>query len=214
MRFLVLTMITLLSFQAFAANETATKETAPVAPKTVRLNPNIRLLPLNQLQIYPLAYEVRYEKDAAENYLEQKPLNLSIAYRKSSWSLLFEYSKFSQDSGNTTLNITRDHQETLLWGRWHLWRMRQKSMQVTVYGSGGLGTYKEDVTTTLSGSTVTESTGSKFMGGLAAGSDISYDFARSFGVIAAAEGRALMGQEFDPNPTFSILMRAGLYCAW
>lgn len=184
------------------------------ASKKVAKTANVRVLPLNQLQIYPLAYEVRYEKDAAENYLEQKPTNLSIAYRKASWSLLVEYSKFSQDSGNPTLMITRDHQETLLWGRWHLWRLRQKAMQVTVYGGGGLGTYKEDVTTTLSGASMTESTGSKFMGGLAAGSDISYGFGERFGVIAAAEGRGLMGQEFDPNPTFSILIRTGVYFAW
>jgi hypothetical protein len=212
MKLIIVMTIALLSLNAFAADETVAKDAS--VPKVQKLNPNIRLLPFKQFQVYPLAFEVRYEKDAAENYMEQTPLNLSIAYRQASWSVLFEYSKFSQETGNPTLKITRDHQETLLWGRWHLWRLRKKAMQITVYGSGGLGTYKEDVTTTLSGSSVVESTGSKIMGGLAAGSDISYDFAKSFGVIAAAEGRGLMGQEFDPNPTFSVLIRTGLYYTW
>ncbi|UYL09205.1 hypothetical protein B9G69_001265 [Bdellovibrio sp. SKB1291214] len=208
MRFIVVVFAVLMTAAASAQEASVDNSKKSAKPA------NVRVLPLNHFQIYPLAYEVRYEKDASENYVEQTPMNFSVAYRKASWSLLFEYSKFSQDSGNPTLKITRDHQETLLWGRWHLWRLRKKAMQVTVYGGGGLGTYKEDVTTTLSGSSVTESTGSKYMGGLAAGSDISYGFSESLGVIAAAEGRGLVGQEFDPNPTFGVLIRTGIYFAW
>lgn len=170
--------------------------------------------PLNQLQIYPLAFEIRYEKDSSDNFIEQTPQNLSFAYRTTAWSVLFEYSKFTQSSGNATLNIDREHKEMVLWGRWHLWRLTQKQMRVSIYGAGGLGTYSEDITTSLSGSSQKDSTGSKFMGGLAAGADISYDVVKNFGVIAAAEGRGLMGQEFDPNPTFGALIRGGLYYSW
>ncbi|WP_413575920.1 hypothetical protein ACLVWU_16160 [Bdellovibrio sp. HCB290] len=170
---------------------------------------------LNQFQVYPLAMEMRYEKDSAGNWLEQKPQNLSFAYRATAWSILFEYSKFDESSGNSTLNIKREHSELLLWGRWHLWRQQQsKALRLSVYGAGGLGTYTENVTTTLSGTTQTDSTGSKMMGGFAAGADVSYDFVKSFGVVAAVEGRGLMGQEFDPNPTFGGVARAGFYYSW
>ncbi|WP_413558715.1 hypothetical protein [Bdellovibrio sp. HCB209] len=179
-----------------------------------RMKRPVMIPQLNQLQIYPLAFEIRYEKDSSDNYLEQRPTNLSFAYRTNVWSILFEYSKFTESTGNSTLNIDREHTEMVLWGRWHLWRMTQKQMRISIYGAGGLGTYSEDITTSLSGSSQKDSTGSKLMGGLAAGGDISYDFVKNFGAVAALEGRGLMGQGFDPNPTFGALVRTGLYYSW
>ncbi|WP_413585356.1 hypothetical protein [Bdellovibrio sp. HCB274] len=201
MRFLILILALLTSVGAFAQQSRMKRPS--VVPE------------LNQFQIYPLALEMRYEKDSAGNWLEQNPQNLSFAYRATTWSVLFEYSTFSESSGNSTLNISREHKEMLLWGRWHLWRHRaSKPLRMSVYGAGGVGTYTEDIKTTLSGITQNDSTGSKMMGGLAAGADISYDVFYGFGVIAAIEGRALMGQEFDPNPTFGGLMRGGFYYSW
>ncbi len=217
--FAVLSMLVAVSASAAPSTPPvppADSAATPVAPakQETRMKRPVLVPVLNQLQIYPLALDIRYEKDAAENYEEQKPQNLSFAYRTNAWSVLFEYSKFTQDSGNPTLNVKRDHEEMLLWGRWHLWRLQKKSMRVSVYGGGSLGTYKEDVTTTLSGNSQKDTTGAKFLGGLAAGADISYDFTRNFGVIAAGEGRGLMGQELDPNPTFGGVIRTGLYYAW
>ncbi|QLY25008.1 hypothetical protein [Bdellovibrio sp. KM01] len=210
---LVLAMMSfLIGMNAFA--QTAATPAAASAPQETRMKRPVLIPKLNQLQLYPLAMDIRYEKDSADNYIEQKPQNLSFAYRTNAWSVLFEYSKFTEESGNPTLNIKRDHEEMLLWGRWHLWRLQKKSMRVSVYGGGSLGTYKEDVTTTLSGTSQKDSTGGKFLSGLAAGADISYDFTKYFGVIAAAEGRGLIGQELDPNPTFGGVIRTGIYYAW
>lgn len=211
---LVLAVLSLfMGLNAYAQTATIPSAAAS-APQETRMKRPVLIPKLNQLQLYPLALDIRYEKDSAENYMEQKPQNLSFAYRTNAWSVLFEYSKFSQESGNSTLNIKRDHEEMLLWGRWHLWRLQKKSMRVSVYGGGSLGTYKEDITTTLSGASQKDTTGAKFLGGLAAGADISYDFTKYFGVIAAAEGRGLMGQELDPNPTFGGVIRTGIYYAW
>jgi hypothetical protein len=198
---------------ASAAPVAAPAGNAAPAPQETRMRRPVLIPELSQWQIYPLALDIRYEKDSAENYQEQKPQNLSFAYRARAWSVLFEYSKFSQDSGNPTLNINREHQEMLLWGRWHLWRLEKRQMRVSVYGAGSAGTYKEEVTTTLSGVSQKDSTGAKLLGGLAAGADISYGW-KNFGFVLAAEGRGLMGQELDPNPTFGGVIRTGLYYAW
>ncbi|WP_413582627.1 hypothetical protein [Bdellovibrio sp. HCB288] len=200
MRLILAALVLLVSTNAFAQQSRMKRPV--VAPQ------------INQLQIYLLSFELRYEKDAAENWLEQKPQNISFAYRATAWSILFEYSKFNESSGNSTLNIERDHKEMVLWGRWHLWRHGQKNPRFSIFGAGGIGTYTEEITTTLASDRLTESTGAKMMGGFAVGADASYQFTKSFGAIASFEGRALMGQDFDPNPTFGGIVRTGLFFAW
>lgn len=168
----------------------------------------------NQLHLYLLDFEMRYEKDASEQWVDRKPLNLGIAYRMSRWSVLFEYARFSEESGNSTLNIDRTHEEMMLWGRWHLWGLKNQRNQVSIYGAGGIGTYQETIKTTLNGAGESDTTGYKIMGGLGAGVDGSYLFTRSFGVVAALEGRGLVASEFDPNPTWSAVVRTGFLFRW
>lgn len=168
----------------------------------------------SQLHLYLLDVEMRYEKDAADEWVDRKPLNLGISYRAPRWSLLFEYSRFTEDSGNSTLSVDRTHEEMLLWGRWHLWNLKAQRTQISIYGAGGAGVYQETVKTGLSGSSETNTTGSKIMTGLAAGADMSYLFTRSFGVVAALEGRGLIASDFDPNPTWSAVVRTGILFRW
>ncbi|MFM6930022.1 MAG: hypothetical protein ACKOX6_16240 [Bdellovibrio sp.] len=168
----------------------------------------------HQLHFYLLDIEMRYEKDAADEWVDRKPMNFGIAYRAPRWSLLFEYAQFTEASGNSTLSIDRTHEEMLFWGRWHLWSMKAQRTQVSVYGAGGAGVYQENVKTALNGSSETNTTGYKVMTGLAAGADMSYLFTRSFGVVAALEGRGLIASEFDPNPTWSAVVRTGILFRW
>ena len=102
----------------------------------------------------------------------------------------------------------------MLWGRWHLWGLKNQRSQVSVYGAGGVGTYQETIKTTLNGSGETDTTGYKLMGGLAAGADGSYLFTKNFGVVAALEGRGLVASDFDPNPTWSAVLRTGFLFRW
>jgi hypothetical protein len=164
----------------------------------------------DQLQIFPLDLEMRFEKNAEGEYIDRKPLNLSFSYRAPNWSVLFEYSKFEEESGNATSSIDRKHEEMTVWGRWHLWKFKEGRTRLSVFAAAAVGAYQEEVTTTLAGNSQTDKTGYQMLGGFGGGADISYQLTKTFGVIAAVEGRGLMAQDFDPNPTWGAVVRTGV----
>lgn len=164
------------------------------------------------LALYPLAYEMRYERGNSQDLESRQPMNFGLGYHRSRYSVLFEYSHFSDESGNSTSSIERKHQDLLMWGRYNLVAGAEEHMRGIVYLGAGVGGYEEEVVTTFMGSSRSDKTGMKVMGGVAAGLEM-FMTGRYGGVSAALEGRALVGADFDPNPIFGVVLRLGLVFA-
>ncbi|MDG0815407.1 hypothetical protein [Bdellovibrio svalbardensis] len=198
MKFILVCLSLLLSTAAMA-QVSRLKTPQPVAEST--------------LQLFPLGMEMRYERNNDQELATHGFLNFAFAYQRNNLSALFEYSKYSEDSGNATTSIDHSHQEMILWGRWHFLRSKKEFMplQFSIYGGLGVGTYQDEVKTTLLGTSQTDKSGNKVLSGLAVGGDIAYGFTKDFGVMAALEGRTLFAGDYDPNPVFSGLARLGIF---
>lgn len=162
------------------------------------------------LQLYPVGQDVRIERGASQDYEARNFWNFSFAYKTPVMSALVEYGQFEDQSGNSTSNIDRTHQEMMLWGRWHFFRRTTTSFHWSVYGGLGVGAYKEQVKTTVLGDSHTDDTGTKIMSGVSVGTEASYYFTKNFAVVGALEGRGLFAGDFDPNPTGSGVVRIGI----
>ncbi|UXR64316.1 hypothetical protein EZJ49_14705 [Bdellovibrio bacteriovorus] len=165
--------------------------------------------PVSLLALYPLTYEMRYERGNSQDLESRQPVNFGLGYHRSRYSVLFEYSHFSDESGNGTSSVERKHQDLLMWGRYNLVAGTDEHMRGIVYLGAGVGGYEEEVITTFMGSSRSDKTGMKVMGGAAAGLEL-FMTGHYGGVSAALEGRALMGPDFDPNPVFGVALRLGL----
>mgnify|MGYP003341436024 CR=1 FL=1 len=97
-----------------------------------------------QLQLFG-GLEARWEKGDSQELEQRNPTNFSFAYRTKILSVLFEYSKFSESSGNASLSTDRTHEEMMLWGRWHFLRFENESIRTSMYGGLGVGAYQEKV---------------------------------------------------------------------
>jgi len=145
--------------------------------------------------------EIRYERDTSQQMVSRQPLNLALGLRRANSTWIFEYSRMSTDSGNSTLSISRRHQEYSLWWNQNVWNFEL----VNFFASVGVGGYQEDVTTALNGASTKDSGAMELMGGSSAGiKSLLWHH-----LIISLEGRLLAGQDFDPNPQASILLRFG-----
>lgn len=167
---------------------------------------------VSSFQLYPLGMEMRYERASSQDFETRHFLNFAFAYQKNNLSALFEYSKFNDDSGNTTSNIETSHQELILWGRWHFVTAKAESapVQVSLYGGLGIGAYQDQVKTTLMGQSQTDESGTKVLTGLSFGGDLTCSLSKDFALLAALEGRTLFSGDFDPNPLVSGVARVGI----
>jgi len=156
-----------------------------------------------RFDIYPLNFELRYERDATQQLVDRRPLNLALGVRKGPSTVLFEYSRFNETTGNATLSVDRTHEEFLFW-----WKQNILNFEMLdFFLAGGLGAYDEKVKTTFEGvGETTDSTGMQIMGGGSAGvQSLLWRY-----VLVSFEGRLMAGKNFDPNPQPSLLLRLGV----
>lgn len=156
-----------------------------------------------RFNIFPLNGELRYERDATQQMVDRRPLNFAVGLRKGPSTLLFEYSKFNEKTGNATLSLDRGHEEFLLWWKQNILNFAMLDLFI----AGGAGAYTEKVTTTLAGSGSSEdSSGLQMMGGASAGvQSLLFHY-----VLVSFEGRLMAGKNFDPNPQPGALLRLGV----
>lgn len=166
--------------------------------------------PVSLLAAYPLNYELRYERGNSGDLEARQPQNFSIGYHRNSYSLLVEYANFTDTTGNSTSSIERRHQDMTVWGRYNALSGQDGGMRGVIYFGAGIGGYEEEVITRFMTDSRSDKTGMKVMGGLAAGLELFILSTSQFGVTVGMEGRALMGSDFDPNPTLGAVLRAGL----
>ncbi|KHD89115.1 MAG: hypothetical protein OM95_04610 [Bdellovibrio sp. ArHS] len=195
MRFLIFISLILSASLSWAQESRA--KIAKLAPETPAF-----------LSLYLLNSEMRYERANSQEIENVHPLSLSFGLQKKRLSLMGEYARYSEDTGNATSSIARTHQELLLWGRYHLVSKTQDEYSGSLYGGLGLGGYQEEVKTTLMGDSRTDKENLKMLSGLAVGAEAAYQM-QNFGFVAGLEGRALIASDFDPNPVWSIVLRFG-----
>ncbi|MGZ3744334.1 MAG: hypothetical protein ACXVB1_10995 [Pseudobdellovibrionaceae bacterium] len=167
----------------------------------VAAEPKIDLEPWH-VEVLPLGLEFRFEREESQQMADRRPLNLALGGRKGSSSLLFEYSSFTETTGNVTLSLERTHQEYSFW-----WKEKFMDFEfMEAFFSAGLGGYEEKLTTSLamSGST-TDTSALQALGGAGAGlQTLVFKY-----VLLSIEGRFIAGKNFDPNPQASFLLRLG-----
>lgn len=168
--------------------------------------------PSSQIQVLPLNFEWRYERDTGGEFVERKPENFALAYSRSAWSAMLEYSRFQEETGNASLAVTRKHHELSSWLRYHYLKVVPLSVDVLVkpYVGLGLGMFQEEVKTYVSGASRSDSGGAKVFSALSVGSQISVVIDPSFSFVMGLEGRGLFSSDFDPNPLGSVVLQLGL----
>lgn len=146
--------------------------------------------------------EFRPEKDVNNNYAQHYLSNTALGFGYEKFLFLLERATFSESSGNATLAVARDWEDTLLWVQWHSSSWYRLSPFVT----GGAGAYKEKVTTDLLGvSTVNESS-LKILTGLGFGFRLNVPY-----LWVSLEARMLFGDELDLQPSLGGLARVGIW---
>jgi hypothetical protein len=151
-----------------------------------------------------LAYgsELRPEKDVDGNPASHNLTNLSFGAGFGTWLVIFERAIFEETSGNTTLNLKRKFEDSLIWAHY---RSEPWNHLIPFIGAGA-GYYKNTVDTTLSGITTTNESKNKLLGGGCFGVSLDVPY-----LWLSAEARLLFGDELDRQPTIGGLLRIGAY---
>lgn len=152
---------------------------------------------------FPWNSEIRYDRNASQQMQDRRLLNLALGAGKGPSTVIFEYSKFNEKTGNSTLSVDRIHEEYLFW-----WKQNALEYeQVSLFASVGAGAYAEKVVTSLAGSGSTTDKGRlEVAGGLGAGlQTLVFRY-----VLVSLEGRLVAGKNLDPNPQPGAVLRVGL----
>lgn len=161
-------------------------------------------------QAYVLSKELRYERENAQEIVDRNPLNFALALEVDQVSLLFEYSNFEEKTGNETANISRKHQDISAWFRHHFYQEKFVEAKWSVFAGGGVGGFEEEVKTTLMGQSRSDKAAIKMFAGLVFGAVVAAEIKKDIDFLVAAEGRALIAKEYDPNPIWSAVLRMGI----
>ena len=185
--------VLLLSWSAIAQKPAIT----PVAAPTLKQEP----VPRTVHAMLAYGSELRPEKNIDGDYEEHVLTNyaLGVGYRQ--YIFILEKAEFKESSGNTTLNLERTLQDYLLWGQYRAltWNHLAPFMGL------GLGTYKETIKTNFMGSSRTDESANKFLGGLSFGVSLDVPV-----LWFSLEARFLFGDELERQPTLGGLARVGI----
>lgn len=152
-----------------------------------------------------LAYgnELRPERDLDANFAQHFLTNYALGFGYQKFLFVFERATFEESSGNSSLSVIRRLEDTMAWVQW---RSLKWKLLVPFLG-GGIGAYKEKVTTNLAGApSVQNETSHRFLGGGSFG--VSLDITALW---ISVEGRMLFGDELDQQPTLGGVARIGLW---
>lgn len=150
----------------------------------------------------PLSLEARYERTEYQNLENKKPNGFLVGYLKNGYNLAFEYSRFSEDSGNEFLGIERTHQDFLFWIKKNFYNY--DDLKLSAGAAAGL--YKESVMNYIGSNRSIEEGLYESMLGLSVG--VNYTFEKV--LYLEAELRAFNSQNILPSPQLSAAMRVGI----
>jgi len=151
-----------------------------------------------------LAYgsELRSEKDVNDDWNSHYLTHYSLGVGWQRWLFMVESARFTEASGNNTLNVERLLEDNMLWAQWRPIQWHQ----LTPYVGGGAGAYRETITTHLSGiSSVDDSPWRPLTG-------VNFGLAFEPKILwLAMEARLLFGDQLDQQPTLGAVFRAGIW---
>jgi hypothetical protein len=136
------------------------------------------------------------------DYEVRQFLAARAGYRFTEADLFLEYSRFRSNQGVQSVDVTRDHNEILLWGR----RVLTEGWRLSPFASIGSGVQFDVVTTRFNGDTRRDHGSPRAMAALALGAQVMM-----FGKVELVlEGRMSFSANFAPNP----LPGAGAFLGW
>ncbi|MBK9323228.1 MAG: hypothetical protein IPM97_09860 [Bdellovibrionaceae bacterium] len=151
-------------------------------------------------QIY-LNPELRYERDASQQMSFRQPMGIGFGLLKEKAAFILEGSHDTETSGNQTLSINRTHYRVGFWINYDLFQFGRSGF----FAGVGAGPFLETVKTTLNGVSTLDNGEVQPFGGTSMGLR-GLVFRR---IVLSAEGRLIVGHNFDPNPQIGILFRIG-----
>ncbi|GEM_PF-6353997 len=157
-----------------------------------------------------LSPELRFQRGVDQEIESQTIYNWGLAIRYAEiFSAVLEFAQSSEKSGNGSSSLELKQKEWLAWGRWHFRGVNIDHTKLSIFGGIGAGTYDREVKTTLLGDTRTDKSGLQRVAGLTLGGDLV--FGEQYKILVGIEGRSLFSTDFDPNPTFSLMVRTGIF---
>lgn len=149
-----------------------------------------------------LGLDLRMERDQEQGTQVRSSPSISLGLGYKHYLGLIEYSQ-SQDNtgGNATLDVSHSSETAMLWGQLHTedeWKFRP-------FFGFGLGAYRESATSEFYQQSQTDQGAWRDIYGAAFG----FRWAGYSPFWLSIEGRVLINQNFDPNPTVAGLVRIG-----
>lgn len=146
-------------------------------------------------------FDARAERDQNQNTLARGWHSVVFGAGYKPWMLSFEYSTFTESSGNETLSVSRKTETALLWFQWHTtddWYFKP-------YIGMGLGGYREGTDSTFySDIRADQSAWTDHLSGA-----LGLRWAQVTPMWVSLEGRIHSNRYLDPSPMLSALLRIG-----
>lgn len=190
-------------------------QTASVTDKTMTSPMVSSLRPVHLLLAY--GSESRSEKDSNGQWQLPSYNNYSLSVsgfgeNSKSWLLTAEKSEFEEKSGTNVLSVQRKFEDYLLFvdyrSSYTLAGFKQASwwQQLYPFMGFGFGGYRQIVDTNLMGQRKSDETDFKLLTALRFG--LAWQFPLLW---ISAEGRLLIGDEMQQQPSFGTLLRVGFW---
>lgn len=144
--------------------------------------------------------EGRVEENIQKDVVIHNLYNYSLGIGLDQYRVLLERATFSENTGNATLHVKRNLEDYLLWGHYIAFSANYLEPFIGL----GIGAYKNSVDTSLAGSTTTNSSNFKLLGGASFGVGLHYKV-----VFLSLEARLLFGDELDRQPSLGSLFKLG-----
>ncbi len=146
--------------------------------------------------------ELRPEQDVDSNFKDQVMENFSLGVGYQSFVFIFERAEFSQTTGNAALRLESRLEDDMLWAQYRAFSWHR----IVPFVAAGAGIYKESVTTSLLGSSRTDQSDAKFLGGVSFG--LSTDLPLLW---LSVEARILGGDDLPQQLSLGALARIGVW---
>ncbi len=150
----------------------------------------------------PYQPDFRYVKTLDTQMQWQQGAVHSLGLQKDNFLFLLDYASSTDSSGNQALTFRKDRVEVMLNGYYLFYSL---SEHLGLAAGLGLGLYEDTLKSRLLGQEITERTGNQVLakGSFAMMGSWSYLF-------YSLEFSGLTGRDYDPQPTFTALLRLGL----
>lgn len=162
------------------------------------------------VELYPYNFEMRYERADSQEMVNRNPHSFSVAYVQERSKFLFDYSSFSENTGNFTSSIDRKHYEYVMWYQYSWYQANTQKIAWGIYNGIGAGAYEDNIVTKFVSETRADRSGYKTVGALSMGFKSAFVINPKYAVVSSLEGRLFMASDFDPNPNFGAILRLGL----